>query len=237
MDKERVDRQGAVHLAEDTTGWGLAEVRTARDLILHPRRLLEQWMTQGSTAGGHYSRPLRFYIGLNAIMMVVLFIRGGGFIEVALPPPMVADWARSAGKSTEMFLADAENWLGLVLVPVFCALYALMAVPLLRWWDAEDLGWRRGFRATFAYLSAWTVLMVPLSWFTYDIGPVGMSMSVVMFLLSLVTFLRMGRGRWYRSPGIGVIKALALSITLYLASLIGMAPVLGIAIAGAMYAG
>ncbi len=90
----------------------------------------------------------------------------------------------------------------------------LLAVPLLRGWDQEDIGWRRGFRATFAFPSAWTLPMVPLSGWFYDTGPAGMVTAIIMVSVSM-----------------------ALSITMYAARLIDMVLVLSIAILGARFPG
>ena len=63
---------GLNDLSDDALGFGVLELRTARDVVLRPRTVLEAWMTQGPTGGGHYARPLRLYLALNAILMLVL---------------------------------------------------------------------------------------------------------------------------------------------------------------------
>jgi len=107
------------------------------------------------------------------------------------------------------------------------------AAPLFRLWDRDDLGWRRGFRATFAWLCAWTVPMIPISWWGYGTEPIALVVSIVISLLGVVAFMRMGHGRWFQSRFVGVIKALALMIVVYVASTIGGVAVIGIGVLGA----
>lgn len=76
-----------------------------------------------------------------------------------------------------------------------------MATPFLRWWDPDALGWRRGFRATFAWLCAWTVPLVPLAWWSFDDGPMRAVVTAALFVFAIAAFMRMGAGRWWRSPG------------------------------------
>ncbi|MDY6923987.1 MAG: hypothetical protein SWI22_08525 [Pseudomonadota bacterium] len=216
-------------LSEDALGFGAAELVTARDLLLRPRQVLEAWMTRGPSGGGHYARPLRLYLGLNAILMLVLFLQGGtGLMLGGLGESMLQPMVEASGKSRDAFLADADNWMTLVLVPLLSLAYACVATPLLRWWDPEVLGWRRGFRAAFAYLCAWTVPMLPLSWWAYNIGPAGQAVAAALFVIGIVTFMRMGAGRWWRSPVAGLGKAVVLAVTIQLASVFGMLPVLAI---------
>lgn len=202
-------------LSEDTLGFGSVDLRTARDLLVRPRQVLETWMVLGPTGGGLYARPLRLYLALNAILMLVLFLSGGSsYMLTGLQPEILNPLIEASGKSRDAFLADADSWMTLIMVPVLATLYALVTAPLFRWWDAEDLGWRRGFRASFAYLNAWTLLILPISWFLYDQGWTALLASLAMWVAGVATFLRMGRGRWYRSTGPGVAKALAILVGL-----------------------
>lgn len=209
-------------LSEDALGFGSTDLRTARDLLLRPRQVLESWMTLGPTGGGRYTRPLRLYLALNAILMLVLFLSGGsGLMLQGIPPEALAPIIEGSGKSYDAFMADADNWMTLIMVPVLSSLYAVAIAPLLRWWDRNDVSWRQSFRAGFAYLNAWTLPVLLISWFIYGEGWVALAASVAMLGLGVVTFLRMGRGRWYRATGAGVAKALVVAAALYLVSLIG----------------
>lgn len=209
-------------LSEDTLGFGSVDLRTARDLLVRPRQVLESWMVLGPTGGGLYTRPLRLYLALNAILMLVLFVSGGsGHMVATLPAEMLNPLIEASGKSRDAFLADADGWMTLIMVPVLATLYALVTAPLFRWWDAEDLGWRRGFRAGFAYLNAWTLPVLPISWFLYGQGWLALLASLVMWVLGVMTLLRMGKGRWYKTTGGGIAKALVVIICLYAVGLVG----------------
>lgn len=226
-------RAQTVHdLSEDALGFGSTEMRTLRDLLLRPRLVLESWMTLGATGGGAYARPLRLYLALNAILMLMLFLSGGsGHMITALPPEMLDPLIESSGKSRDAFLADADGWMTLFMVPLLSAFYALAIAPLLRWWDPENLGWRRGFRASFAYLNAWTLLILPISWFLYGQGWTVTLASAAMWVAGVATFLRMGRGRWYRTTGSGVAKALMILVCLSLVATVGAMAITAVGLA------
>lgn len=219
---------GLSDLSDDALGFGVLELRTARDVVLRPRVVLEAWMTQGPSGGGRYARPLRLYLGLNAILMLVLFLQGGSAMMLGIiPPGMVDPLIAASGKSRDAFMADADGWMTLVMVPLMSLFYALAATPLLRWWDPERLGWRRGIRAAFGYLCAVTVPLLPFSWWMYGQGgDLGLLVgNSAMFIAIIVAFMRMGAGRWYRSPVVGLAKAFGLWITILLAGTVGSVPV------------
>ncbi|WP_309628974.1 hypothetical protein [Brevundimonas sp.] len=227
-------RKPADELAEDVLGFGARELATVRDLFLRPSKVLRAWMEAGPEGGG-YARPLRLYLGLNAILMLFLFLRGGaGFVLDGLPPELMGPLLERSGKSRDAFVADADGWMTLVMVPLLSAAYALAAVPLIRLWDKEDLGWRRGFRATFGWLCAWTVPMLPLAWWGYGTGPIEAAISAVIGLLGIVSFVRMGHGRWFKTRFVGIIKGVALMLAVYVSGMLGGALVGGIGILGAL---
>ncbi len=228
-------RKPGDELAEDVLGFGGRELRTARDLLLRPATVLRAWMEAGPDGGGGYARPLRLYLGLNAILMLILFLRGGaGFILDGMPPAMMDTLLAQSGKSQDAFKADADGWMTLVMVPLLSAFYALAAAPLLRLWDKEDIGWRRGFRASFGWLCGWTVLMLPLAWWAYGTSPQAAMISAVIMLLGIFAFVRMGKGRWFGSYIVGVFKGVALMLAVQVAAAFGGALVGMIGIAGAM---
>ncbi|WP_374276025.1 hypothetical protein [Brevundimonas sp.] len=227
-------RAGIGDLADDTLGWGGRELTTARDLLVRPAVVLEAWMSGGSDGGGVYARPLRLYLALNAILMLVLFLKGGaGFLLTGLPPDRLAALAAQSGKSVDAFVADADGWMTLIMVPLLSALYATAAAPLLRWWDPEPLGWRRGFRAAFGWLCAWTILILPLSWWSFEQGPAQPYIALAYLVFSLAAFLRVGRGRWFRGLAAGVAKALALTMAVMAAGLVGGNLVVGVGVLAA----
>lgn len=224
-------------LSDDTLGFGVQELVTARDVLVRPRPVLEAWMTAGPSGGGRYARPLRLYLALNAILMLVLFLQGGsGVMLGAVGEDVLLPLIEASGKSRDAFMADADNWMTLVLVPILSLAYACAATPLLRWWDPDHLGWRRGFRAAFAYLCAWTVPILPLSIWAYDGGVAGLAVAVAIFAIGVVTFLRMGRERWWRSPAEGLGKAVLLGLAVQLAGFVGGAPVFAIGLLAGRFA-
>jgi hypothetical protein len=228
---------GLSDLSDDALGFGALELVTARDVVLRPRAVLEAWMTQGPTGGGHYARPLRLYLALNAILMLVLFLQGGSAMMLGgIPPEMMDPLIAASGKSRDAFMGDADGWMSLVLVPLLSLFYALAAAPLLRWWDPDRLGWRRGFRAAFGYLNALTVPLLPFSWWMYDGGVGALIGNVVLFIAAIAAFMRMGAGRWYRSPVGGLAKAFGLWIAIQLVGAVGFVPVLLIGVLAGRFA-
>ena len=228
---------GLNDLSDDALGFGLLELRTARDVVLRPRAVLEAWMTQGPTGGGHYARPLRLYLALNAILMLMLFLQGGSAMMLGgIPPEMMDPLIAASGKSRDAFMGDADNWMSLVMVPVLSLFYALGATPLLRWWDPDQLGWRRGFRAAFAWLNALTVPLLPFAWWMYDGGVGALIGNVALFFIAVTAFMRMGAGRWYSSPAVGLAKAVALWVTIQLVGGVGFLPVFVIGILAGRFA-
>lgn len=227
-------RQAVGDLSEDALGFGAVELITVRDLLLKPARVLDAWMTGGPTGHGRYTRPLRLYLALNAILMLLLFLRGGsGYLLESLPPDTLARLVEASGKSRDAFVSRADGWMTLVMVPLLSLVYVLAVAPLLHWWDRERAGSRRAFRAGFAYLNAWTVPILPIAWFTYGSGPIAAFMSLLLLILGVVAFMRMGRGRWYRGRLAGFGKSLVLLAALAVAALIGGQIVIGIGIVAA----
>lgn len=228
---------GLNDLSDDALGFGALELVTARDLVLRPRTVLEAWMTQGPDGGGRYARPLRLYLALNAILMLVLFLKGGTAPMLGgIPPEMMDPLIAASGKSRDAFMADADNWMSLVLVPLLSLFYALGATPLMRWWDPERLGWRRGFRAAFGYLNALTVPLLPFSWWMYEPGLGQLIGTGVLFVIAMAAFMRMGAGRWYRSPVAGLAKAFGLWLAIQLVGAIGYVPLFAIGLLAGRFA-
>lgn len=227
--------QGLNELGEDTTGFGQLELRTVKDSLLRPAVVLEAYMTRGPTGGGQYARPLRLYLTLCGILMLQLFMMGGTTIMFAgLPPEALDPLIAQSGKSRDAFLADADGWMSLVLVPINSFFYAVLSTPLLRWWDQADLGWRKSFRATFHYLNVWTLPFLPLGFLAY-IPQTAIWSSLGMLLIGFISFLRVGKGRWYRSTLGGVARAAAMTAATFIATVISTFPMLAIGLAGGIW--
>jgi hypothetical protein len=131
-------------------------------------------------------------------------------------------------------MAHADNWMSLFLVPMNAVFYALFSAPLLRWWDGEDLGWRRAFRATFHYLNVWTIPIVPFGFLGY-MPSTAVWFSLLMVLVGFVAFLRAGKGRWYSSTGGGIAKAAVITLASFLASTVATVPLIAIGLAGGLH--
>lgn len=229
------DRRGLHDLADDAMGFGMAEVRTAWAMLVRPARSLDAYMRLGPTAGGTLARPLRLYLALNAIMMLMMFLLGGMEIMLdAIPPEGWEAGARQAGKSVDEYRADAEGWVSLTMVPLSSALYALMLAPFMRWWDPEDLGWRKGFRSTFVLLNALTVPFMPLTVFLYDPRLYLLS-PVVLFALIAYAFLRTGWGRWFSNPLEGAFKAAILILIMMVTQVVVTIPLMAIGYLGGRF--
>ena len=224
-------------LSEDTLGFGGLELHTVWQLVRDPRAVLHAWMTAGPTGGGAFARPFRLYMGLNAILMLFLFLQGGAARKIfaGLPPRMVDSLIAASGKSRDAFIGDADGWMSLTLVPILSMFYALATAPLLRWWDPDDLGWKRGFRAAFGYLCGWTVLMLPVAWWANAPGMISQIASAAIIVIGIPAFIRMGAGRWWESPLGGLGKALLLAAAIQVSAAIGFLPVLGIGLAAGRY--
>lgn len=231
----REPEAGLHHLSEDATGFGERELRTVKDAFVKPAAMLDAYMTLGPSGGGVYARPLRFYLTLCGVLMLQLFLMGGTTIMFAgLPPEALDPLIAQSGKSRDAFLADADNWMSLVLVPLNALLYALVSAPLLRWWDAADLGWRKAFRATFHYLNVWTLPFIPIGFLAYMPSTAVWS-SLGMLILGFIGFLRVGKGRWYRTLPGGLVKAAVITFATFIASLIATFPLMSVGLAGAFW--
>jgi hypothetical protein len=230
------DESGLHHLSEDATGFGRRELRTISDALVRPAAMLESYLTLGASGGGLYARPLRFYLSLCGLLMLQLFLMGGTTLMLAgLPPESLDPLIAQSGKSRDAFLGDADNWMSLVLVPINAVFFAIVSAPLLRWWDPADLGWRKAFRAAFHYMNVWTLPFVPLGFLAY-MPATTLWASLLMVVLSFVAFLRVGRGRWYRTLLGGVAKAAVMTLATFLATFIATFPVWAIGLAGGFWA-
>ncbi len=231
----REPEAGLHHLSEDATGFGQRELRTLRDAFVKPSAMLDAYMALGPSGGGVYARPLRFYLTLCGVLMLQLFLMGGTTIMLAgLPPEALDPLIAQSGKSRDAFLADADNWMSLVLVPLNALFYALVSAPLLRWWDAADLGWRKSFRATFHYLNVWTLPFIPIGFLAYMPSTAVWS-SLGMLILGFIAFLRVGKGRWYRTLPGGLVKAAVITFVTFIASLIATFPLMAVGLAGGFW--
>lgn len=227
---------GLRELGEDAIGFGQLEIRTLWHSVIRPAQVLEAYMTGGPSGGGQYARPLRLYLGLCGIMMLMLFLMGGSDMLLGtLPTEIWTPLLEQSGKSRDAFLSDFDGWVTLVLVPITSLVTAIFAAPLLRMWDPEAIGWRRGFRATFHFLNAWTIVVLPLAWLGY-VPRYALIANLLFLVVAFVVFLRTGKGRWYRTRVGGIVKALAFTLLTYVAGSLAYLPIFAIGLAGALLA-
>jgi len=227
--------RGLDELGEDLTGFGRTELRTIRHNLTRPAELVDAYMRQGATGGGLYSRPLKLYLALNgAFLVLLLFVGSERQLTFMIPEPLLVQGLEASGKSRDAFLADAEGWMTFLSIPFGAAAYALAMAPLLRWWDPDDLGWRRAFRATFAFLNVWTVPLLPLMWLSF-FPATEIIAGLGMFGLAIVAFIRAGKGRWWTSPAGAIGKGLAAAVALHLAAAVSLVPVTALVLLGATY--
>lgn len=220
-------------VAEDTTGFGVVEWRTARDLVVQPRQVLDAYEKGGPSGGGVYARPTRFYLALCGVLMFYLFLIGGTkrFIE-QLGPNLLNQLVAMSGKTREAFVNDADSWLTIFITPVLALFYALALAPAIKRWGGTN--WRLAFRSTWALLCAWTVPMLPFGPLPYQERFMLLA-TVAMQALLVITFVRMGRGRWWHSGWGAAGKSLALLVLFQIGAMLGTIPVFAIAALGGIY--
>lgn len=233
---EPANLSGVAGFSEDFLGFGRTELRTCRHAAIRPARMLDAYMVQGPTGDGAYTRPQRLYLVLNGFLMFALFLGGGTDTLLAdMPSDLLLPLVERSGKSFHAFMADADSWVTFVMVPLGASLLAVATAPLIRLWDPDDLGWRRGFRATFAFLNTWTIYAFPLALLSYQDRWLMIATVPGMIFTAWVAFLLTGRGRWWTSPVGGVIKGLVLAVWLQLLAIVSSVLVLLIGLLGATF--
>ena len=83
--------RGLREFGADTTGFGAIELKTLWHSLRRPVAVLDAYMTEGPTGGGRYARPLRLYLTLCGVLMIVQFLMGGmdAMLAGALPPEAI----------------------------------------------------------------------------------------------------------------------------------------------------
>ena len=222
-------------LAEDASGFGAAELRLTRDLIIRPRRVMDAYDEHGSTAVGLYPKPFRYYLTLNGLYLLLLALLGG-FEQIMggiMPMEDVAALAAHAGKTPEQFVGDLDQWMSLLMVPLTTLVFVPPIFLLIRRWSPADD--RQDLRQTFTYINAWTLYGLPLGLLPMLVPDLMWATTVAGIALWVLPYAVMGRGRWWRTRRGAVIKG----VVLVAVSLLAMIPAsffVGIvAFAGAMW--
>jgi len=227
------DERGGGRLREvaaDATGFGAAELRMTRDLILHPRRVV----TEQTAPGSPYPKPLRYYLTFNGLFLLLIGMLGGfegrlSLVEAEALAPFVAE----SGKSLDSFMADLDQWYSILVVP----LVALSFYPVLRFlfgrWSIHD---RTAQGQAFTFMSGWTLWGAPFG-LAAALSPMASLTSLALGpLLLILLFFRMGRDVWWRNAGEFVLRFLALFVLVHIAMLLAGLLSMVLAVIGATYA-
>jgi hypothetical protein len=231
-------REGLSELAEDAVGFGGQELRLTRDLILRPRAVLDAYDAHGSTAGGLYPRPLRYWLTVNGLYLLVTALLGG--LERAFEPQGsiredFASAAAKAGKTVEEFQGDLEQWYSLVSLPLYALFMGGGMFLLIRRWSPGDD--RQDFRQTFTFLNGYTLWSIPIGFALLAAPSDWLLWSIPISLLVVaMEFARMGHGRWWRTTGGAWLKG-AITVIMAMAALIPFTiAATALAFAGAFFA-
>lgn len=232
---DRARRGRFSEFAEDAVGFGGQELRLTRDLLLRPAAVMDAYDARGGTAGGLYPKPMRYYLTLMGIYLLLIALLGGfeGALSGGGMDVLWGKLAVAAGKSQGEFMADLDQWYSLISVPITAAFFGGAAFLLIRRWSPADD--QQDFRQTFSYLNAYSVVAVPFGLASVAFEPLRPWMLPITFLLLAVTFARVGAGRWWRTRrgawGKGALMLLVNLVAILPAGLLMM----GIAAAAARY--
>lgn len=218
-------------VAADATGFGAAELRMTRDLILRP----DQVLLQQGQPDSPYPKPFRYYLTLNGLYLAIIAVLGGfeGALEVlGAQPDLMTGLIEASGKSPDSFRADLDQWYSLTAVP----LIALANYPPLHWLFRR---WTRDGRIdgqVFTFLSAWTLMgMIP--GLAGVVAPSVAWVSATLFLpILFVLIWRMGRGVWWTTRGQLLRRFLLATGVLVLVQIVASPVIMAVAMAGAVFA-
>lgn len=196
--------------AEDTSGFGVADLRVTRDLILKPRSVMGAYETN-STGGGQYPRPLRYLLSLNGVYLALMAFMGG--FQRSMPPEsriMFTELAQSAGKTLDGFMADFEHMLALLLVPMWLLITAFPLALCFKAW--AKVRYRAALRQVLIFLSLWTLLSFVPGLPGYIFFPHRPEVAAASLAIAPIAFWMLGGGRWFSTPGGAVAKGLTVAV-------------------------
>jgi hypothetical protein len=226
--------RGLGELAEDATGFGGPELRLTRDLLLRPRAVMAAYDAGGATAGGLYPKPLRYYLALNGLYLLLVALVGGMERSTRGSDSTWVKMAQRAGKSVDEFRGDLEQWMSLTLVPASALFFGGALFLLIRRWSPADD--RNDFRQTFTLLNAYTLYGVPLGIVVLFEPDRALWSFPLSHLLILYCYARFGAGRWWRTAK----GAWGRGVLLTIATLVAWIPILlsvtVLSLLGAVYA-
>ena len=223
MSEDSKDRhRGFGEFVEDTVGFGAAEIRLTADLFRRPRAVMDAYDAQGSTAGGLYPRPLRYWLTINGLYL--LFMALAGTFERSMRVGSggrdegMELFARWADKSSEEFQGDLEQWMSLVALPCYALFIGGALFLLFRKWSPGDD--RQDFRQTFTFLNAWTLWTLPIGVFATLFADEQMMLWLMLpvYVVGIpVFYILFGAGRWWRTKRGAVLKGVVLVVVAALA--------------------
>lgn len=197
-------------MAEDASGLGLSDFRLTRDLILRPGAVQDAYDAHGSTAGGRYPRPMRYYIALNGLWLLVTALMGG--YETMLDASQLdiyATWGADSGKERAEFMADFEQWLSLLSLPVMTLFLALPLFWAISRWSPLD--WRHDLNQTVTFLNAWTLYQIPFALLMLTWPDAMAPWSVpAMLAMAVLAYLGIGTNRWWTTTAGAIGKGVLL---------------------------
>ena len=232
-DARQTRREGLAELAEDAVGFGGQELRLTRDLLLRPHVVMDAYDAHGSTAGGLYPKPLRYYLTLMGLYVLAIALVGGFERQMSGESfsTLFTPFAANAGKTLAEFQSDFEQWYSLLSVPVTAFFFGGATYLLIRKWSpAND---RQDFRQTFTYLNAFSVLGIPCGFVAMLSPSISLFMLPLSFFLMALTYARVGGGRWWRTRTGAWGKGALLLLVNLVAYLPAVVLLLGLSIGGA----
>lgn len=227
---EEPPRGGLREVAADATGFGAAELRMTRDLVLSPGVVVREQASGDSP----YPKPLRYYLTLNGLFLLLLGMLGGfeGRLSV-LEARGLAPFIEASGKSADSFMADLDQWYSILVVPLVALSFYPVLMFLFRRWSLTD---RTAKGHAFTFMSGWTLWGLPLA-IAAALWPVVGQISLFVGPLIIGTlFFRMGREVWWRTKGQFIRRFLVLIVLVHLAIILAGAASLVLGIMGATFA-
>ena len=221
--------------AEDAVGFGGQELRLTRDLFLRPAAVMDAYDAHGPTAAGLYPRPLRYYLTVMGLYVLVIALFGGFERQMSGEAfdTLFTPLATAAGKSLVEYRADFEQWYSLLAIPVTAVFFGGACWLLIRKWSLA--GDRHDLHQTFTYLNAFSILGIPCGLATVLVPSLSYIMLPLSFALMALTYARVGAGRWWRTPAGAWGKGALLLVANLIAYLPAVMVMLGVSILGARF--
>jgi hypothetical protein len=237
-DKASADAGRRTHLgeiAEDASGFGISDLRLTRDLLLRPAQVMAAYDELGSTGGGRYPRPLRYYFILNGVLLLVFGLTGGLDKTLSVMPPEIVDpLLKMSGKSRDSFLSDFDQWSGMLSIPTVTVILAAALYQVIKRWSPRDS--RTDFHQTFSFLNLWTLYQFPAAVLT-QLYPqqFGLWSAPYMLATAAVSFGLLGRDRWWFSRRGAIGKGVLLLLLIVVLMIPAALATYGLGLAAAVY--